>query len=65
MNKSSKKYTKRDREKTQAVNWVAKKFEVVPQYVYGILNGQHTSGRSEEIKAAFRAKYAELKKVLS
>lgn len=66
MSKSNKKtYTPRDREKTAAVNWVAKEFLVTPQYVYGILNNQHTAGRYIEIKDAYQKKYTELKKVLA
>lgn len=65
MNKNTKKTVRRDREKTQAVYWVAEKFEVTIQYVYGVLNGQHTAGRHEEIKKAFQEKYNELQSILN
>lgn len=65
MNKYTKKHPPRDREKTQAVNWVAKKFAVSSQYVYGILNGLYTNGQADDIKKAFFLKYDQLKKILS
>lgn len=65
MNKSTKRPAN-DRVKTEAVHWVAKKCMVTPQYVYGILNGNNRiTGRADEILEAYRAKYAELKQVLS
>ena len=64
MNKNRQKIVKRDREKTQAVYWVAQQFEVTPQYVYGILNGSHTAGRYEVIKKSFEEKYTELQSIL-
>ncbi|HOZ95364.1 MAG TPA: hypothetical protein PLS07_00800 [Niabella sp.] len=63
MSKNTKKPVRRDRMKAEAAYWVAEKFEVTVQYVYGILNGQHTAGRFEEIRKAWQKKYDELKAV--
>lgn len=67
MTNLKRKYTtvKRDREKKQAVVFVATKFDVTEQYVYGVLRGTFNSGIADEIKQLFNQKYSELKKVLA
>lgn len=63
MSKGRKKY---DASRAQAIKWTADKYEVSEQYVRNIDNNPNMDyGRCNEIRKAFRAKYAELQQVLS
>lgn len=63
MNKDRKK--RYDSVRAQAIKWTAQKHDVSREYVRAAIYGTSNGGRTEEILRAFRAKYAELKQVLS
>ncbi len=55
----------KDRIKSSAAEWVAKKFGVDKNYVYAILRGTFKYGIAAEVKKAYEQKYAELKEILN
>lgn len=55
-----------DAKKAEVVKWSAREFEITEGYARQIwANPNQTTGRSDEIRKAMNAKYAELKKLLS
>jgi hypothetical protein len=49
-----------------AVKYVVKKFDVSEMYVYKIAaDSNRTGGLADEIRKAYRAKYAELKEIIA
>lgn len=62
MNKGRKKI---DRARSMAIRWVADHTGYTSTYVRNIVNGTFQGGASEDVMKMYRAKYAELQKVLS
>lgn len=63
MDKSKKKY---DAKRALAIKSIAERYAVTEQYVRNIDNNPNlTGGQTEEIRSAYRKKYAQLHQVLS
>ena len=67
MNKDTQKYKPYDANRAMSVKWVARKYNVTEVYVRQCDNHPDKTGSplADEIRKSLRAKYAELKEILS
>ena len=66
MNKNTiKKRVKTDRVKTICVNWLAEKYDVDRNYIYGIIKGTYKPDYADMVKRDYRDKYEEVKELFN